>query len=162
MDHAEINRLEFRHGKRGEILYRGVGKWRRLPPGNPGDLLRIQEDGLPEWTKVKYGNLRCLTGTYIGTGSQQTIDLGEGIVIKHIIVICPPQGPPGEPYTGGFYHLNENMSAYAYGIWHDGTTTVYNSIYNQLVLETTRSFRVDGILSESGTLYYFTVWYEVV
>jgi hypothetical protein len=158
MDHAEINRLEFRKGKRGEILYRGVGKWRRLPPGNAGDFLTIQEDGLPGWTEVEFGNLRCLTGTYFGTGLPQTIDLGEGIVIKHIIVICPPYG---ELYTGGFYHLNNRMSAYAYGIWRDGTT-VYDAIYNQLVLETNHSFRVDGKLSESGILYYFTVWYEVV
>lgn len=35
--------------KPGTILYRGLEYWTALPPGKPGDVLKIGADGWPEW-----------------------------------------------------------------------------------------------------------------
>lgn len=34
----------------GSILIRGPDMWIALPPGNPGDVLIINDGAMPEWT----------------------------------------------------------------------------------------------------------------
>lgn len=33
----------------GSILYRDADRWRALEPGNPGEVLAIDVDGMPGW-----------------------------------------------------------------------------------------------------------------
>lgn len=33
----------------GSILYRDTDGWRVLPPGNPGQVLEVNSENLPEW-----------------------------------------------------------------------------------------------------------------
>jgi hypothetical protein len=165
MDHAEINRLEFRKGKRGEILYRGVGKWRRLPPGTAGQFLQTQgANNDPRWADVPSsgGNLKCYTGSYTGTGSDQTITIpAESTGIKHIEIFCRDQGLDSIEC-----HLairNDQMGVFCALFDKSGSNPAYLSyLVDELLITGSNTFQVGRTrLSKLGFVYQYTVWYEV-
>jgi hypothetical protein len=168
MDHAEINRLEFRHGKRGEILYRGVGKWRRLPPGTAGQFLQTQgANNDPRWADAPSGgggggNLKCYTGSYTGTGSSQTITIpAESTGIKHIEIFCREQG---QDSTECYLAIrNDRMGIYCALFGRiAGVDFDFSYPTNELLILGSNTFQVGrDYLSKSGFVYQYTVWYEV-
>ena len=72
----------------GELLHSSGGQLQLLSPGGSGDFLRMS-GGKPGWETVDQtaehtGFLRIKTGTYTGTGSARTMDLGFTPKLIHI------------------------------------------------------------------------------
>jgi len=68
--------IKFRKGKRGSVLYKGAGKWRKLPPDTDGEVLTTHGPGAdPTWEPCAGGMLMA-TGTYVGS-----VDVNQNVVV---------------------------------------------------------------------------------
>jgi hypothetical protein len=103
----ELDRILLGKGRRGELIYRGKGRWRRLPPGTAGQFLQTQGTNAdPKWADAGGGGgCICVTGTYAGDGNE----LGQQIT--NVV----PEG-----YTIQYIHI--------FGKWvHEDTTIIHNA-----------------------------------
>lgn len=78
--------LTIRKGPRGAVLFRGPGKWRKLPPGVDGQVLTTHGPGAdPTWETPSLG-ATMQTGTYVGTGALLNQDIVVGFTPDFIQV----------------------------------------------------------------------------
>jgi hypothetical protein len=69
----ELDRIFLGKGRRGELIYRGKGRWRRLPPGTAGQFLQTQGPNAdPKWADVSGGG----GGGGIGGGGEIGGEIG--------------------------------------------------------------------------------------
>jgi hypothetical protein len=165
MDHAEINRLEFRHGRRGEILYRGVGKWRRLPPGTAGQFLKTQgANADPVWDNVPSGggcgNIRIQVGTYTGTGSgtkQITINDPDCAHLFYVMVVMKDMG--GQYPMGGVGFKIDVMSGFGMQFLGESNNSPIHTESEMITFTQPNKFNVSSEFNREQ-LYHYIAFYR--
>lgn len=114
----------------GELLCSGDGGWQLLAPGSSGTFLRMA-GGRPVWETADQaagsaGFLRLKTGSYTGTGTSRTVELG---FAPKLLCVYPDSGPDtsgtffgNQPSDNPFVLGNGATQAGVFGHTDNGTT----------------------------------------
>jgi len=153
--------IQFIRGRRGDILYKGIHKWKKRGIGNLGQVLTVDVNGEPVWA-APGGGCILAQGTYVGTGVgvQQQINLPTIADPKHAIVLGI-----GVENGMAMHRLEKEKTMHASVPPWTCAMSVFPATPGPVVGNITddmqfilNAIRVTGVGNVLGYVYHYTVW----